>query len=423
MAILGMHWNSPSSGGIFPIIGSPELGITERIGDLAGYQKNAQGGSTLSQSIAGYTPTSTMASTPISSPSSYPSSTGQIKGINTTNTSSPSSSGNALRDAFNAYQASGGYAGWDPTAAWADFQTKNGNVGGGGGSSADDAVKQWEAKVRGDIESGYSQYEQGLRGLQASYGTSRDESLASAGKTYDQIFGGLSDQKAANLEKLQAGRQTVNARTASSIKDLQQNLANTLRGATMQFGAMGAGDTSATRTMLPYAYTKLAGAQEGSIRGQSNDQLFQIDQEERSTELEFSNMWRQTEVDKETNLQGIRDYYGEAIRNVQAEMARAPLAKQEALAQLNQSLFSEALANLRQLEAEDRQRKDQLRTWATSRMSELNNMKLSLANNAQFSPQDIVWQELQMQGVNPGGQAMSYPDYVTATRKKYLGEA
>lgn len=342
-----------------------------------------------------------------------------------TNTvTTPSGSGNSLRDAFNAYRSSGGYAGWGDTEAWADFQAKGGNVG-GGGNSASDEVAKWEAKIRGDIESGYGQYASGLQGLQSTYETSRDEALSSAGKTYDQIFGGLSDQRTANLEKLQAGKQEVNARTASSIKDLQNNLQNVLRGATMQFGAMGAGDTSATRTMLPYAYTKLAGAQEGNIRGQGNDQLFQIDQEQRDTELNFTNMWRQTEVDKETNLQGIRDYYGEAIRNVQSEMARAPLAKQQALAQLNQSLFSEALQNLRQLESEDRQQKENLRSWATSRMSELNNLKLELAGSASFSPQDIVWNELQVQGANPAasGQGMNYTDYVTATRKKYLGEA
>lgn len=192
----------------------------------------------------------------------------------------------------------------------------------------------------------------------------------------------------------------------------------------MQFGAMGAGDTSATRTMLPYAYTKMAGQQEGSIRNQANQQLFEIDQEERDTELKFSEMWRQSETEKETQLQGIKDYYGNAIKNVQYALAQAPAEKAQALANLNQSLLAEAQANLRNLEAYDRQQKDDIKKWATNRVSELNNLKLQLSGSANFSPQDIMWNELSVQGVNPGqnGQGMDFSNYVTATRKKYLGE-
>lgn len=316
------------------------------------------------------------------------------------------------------------YAGWnDPNAILNDwkntYQQKLGQ-----GSNLSDEVRRREQETRNAIESGYNDYVNNLMGLQSQYETNKSESLGSASKVYDQLFGGLTEQKQSNLDKLQAGKQEVQARQASSIKDLQQNLSNVLRGATMQFGAMGAGDTSATRTMLPYAYTKMAGAQEGDIRKQSNDQQFQIEQQSRDTEAKFAEMWRQTEVDKETQLQGIRDYYGSAIQNVQSAMARAPADKAQALAGLNQSLLQEALANLRNLEAEDRQNKENVKTWATNRMSELNNMKLQLAGSANFSPQDILWNELSVQGASPGtsNQGMNFSDYVTATRKKYLGQ-
>jgi len=339
--------------------------------------------------------------------------------------SQPASTGPSTWDMISQY-----YQGWNQQQAMADFsQAFGGDLNRlkqsrGISTESADEIRRREDAVRDAINMGYGEYEARLRGMQSGLENSKNESLNSASKIYEQLFGGLTEQKQANLDKLAAGKQEVQARQASSIKDLQTNLSNVLRSASMQFGAMGAGDTSATRQMLPYAYTKLAGQQEGSIRNQSNDQLFQIDQEGRDTERQFSDLWRQTEVDKETSLQGIRDYYSSAIQNVQTAMAQAPLNKAQALASLNQQLLSEAQANLRQLEAEDRQKKENLKTWATNRMSELNNLKLQLSGSANFKPQDIVWNELSLQGATPGqsGQGMDFSNYVTATRKKYLGQ-
>ena len=288
--------------------------------------------------------------------------------------------------------------------------------------AAGEEARRREDEARGAIEGGYSAYENNLKGLETDYAQSETEDIGSASKTYEQIFGGLTDQKTTNLDKLAAGRTAVDTRKAQSIKDLQQNLGNTMRAATMNFGAMGAGDTSATRVMLPYAYTKLAGAQEGSITKQANEQQFDIDQETRDTELQFSDMWRQTEIEKESQINGIKQYYGDAIRNVKTALAQAPLDKSRDLAALSQSLLAEAQSNLRQLEAEDRNRKEQARTWATNRMAQLNDMKLSLANSANFSPQAITFQELSAGGIGPtsgvGSDGMYNPMAVAQKKRQ-----
>lgn len=417
--------------------GLPDLGITEGLSKLFfGGSQTGQGGSDLVANLQApnqpandptinsilYNPTDS--STPTTSfagpgPGNVLGTTTGTNGSKTA-TQQPTNTGSY---SFNIGDFPN-YAGWDPNAAYQDWIAKGKPMPGYSGSNASDEVLRREAETRNAINSGYDQYLLGLQGMQDQFGNSRQESLDSASKIYEQIFGGLGEQKQTNLDKLEAGKQEVQSRQASSIKDLQENLSNVLRGATMQFGAIGAGDTSATRTMLPYAYTKLAGQQEGNIRNQANNQLFEIEQQGRDTELKFSEMWRQTEVDKESQLQGIRDYYGNAIQNVQTAMANAPLQKAQALASLNQSLLQEAMTNLRNLEATDRQAKENLKTWATNRMSELNNLKLQLSGSANFNPQDILWKELSVQGVNPGqnGQGMDFSNYVTATRKKYLGE-
>lgn len=407
-------------------LGLPDIGLTEILqGTKSTTPAQAQGGigpvptPNPPQGVS-YTPQlpGSTIQFPTSSLTSSPSNQVNTQNQQTQTNNNPSGNSGGLPPVDMSF-----YQGWnDPNAIQANwretYQQKLGQ------SNVSDEVRRRENETRNAIESGYGEFENRLRGLQSQYGASRDESLGSASKVYDQLFGGLSEQKQSNLDKLQAGKQEVQARQASSIKDLQSNLSNVLRGASMQFGAIGAGDTSATRVMLPYAYTKMAGAQEGDIRKQANQQQFEIEQEARDTESKFSEMWRQTEVDKETQLQSIRDYYSNAIQNVQYALAQAPANKAQALASLNQSLLQEAMSNLRQLEAEDRQSKENLKNWATSRMSELNNLKLQLAGSANFSPQDIVWNEMSVQGGNSGqnGQGMDFTDYVTATRKKYLGE-
>lgn len=291
---------------------------------------------------------------------------------------------------------------------------------------ASDEARLREEQTRNAISTGYDQYSKNLQGLQSTYETGRDDELNSASRIYEQIFGGLQDQKQSNLESLDAGRGQVKSREESAIKGLQQNLLNTQRGMTMQLGAIGAGDTSATQTMMPYAYNKIAGQQEGGIRMQSNDQLFEIDQQERDTELQFTNMWRQTEVEKEQSLQGIKNYYGEKIQRVQTALAQAPLDKQRDLAALSQSLLQEAQGHLRNLEVMHTQRQQQIQDWALNRMSSLNSARLELAGTANFSPKDITYQELQMlnspqaAGVGTGREFWNPMAAAKKTRDEYM---
>lgn len=274
---------------------------------------------------------------------------------------------------------------------------------------AREEAEKYKSQMFNNINSGYDEYVKNLLGMQGGFTTAQDEEVGSASKIYDTIFGGLTEQKQANIDKLEAGRGQVNQREVQSIKDLTQNLNNTVRGMSMQMGALGAGDTSATKVMMPYAYTKIAGQQEGGIRRQANDQMFQIDQEQRNTELEFSKMWKDTEVEKESRIGEIKRYFGDMIRNVQAAIAQAPLDKQKDLAALNQSLLSEAQANLRSLEADTRKTRENIKSWATQRLSALNDAKIQLSGKANFSPQDIVFQELQMLNApEVVGQAANY---------------
>lgn len=380
--------------------GLPDFGVTEALGGLFGAQRTPQGGSNIS---AAFSPSQKAQTPQVNGTNTGPGGAFPIAGGNQstpsysapTTQSAPSNGGMSLREQMNK-----GLIPWDDNKLAAENQ-----------NNVSEEARRREEEARNTINSGYDEYENRLRGMEGSYGASRDQELSSTGSSYDKIFGGLQEQKQANVDKLEANKGQVKQREAGSIKDLQQNLSSVVRGMSMQLGGMGAGDTSASQTMMPYAYTKIAGQQEGGIHKQSNQQLFDIDTQQKDTELKFSDMWRQTEVDKESQLQNVRNYYGDAIGKVQMALANAPVERQGALSSLATSLLADAKNRLSTLEAQTTQRQQDIQNWAADRMSNLNNLRLTLAGSANFSPQDITFQELQMMGANPGTGATSGQSY------------
>jgi hypothetical protein len=248
--------------------------------------------------------------------------------------------------------------------------------------------------ARGEIESGFGEYERRLGDLFSLYNQQQSGAEEGINRTYDEIMKGLEQQKQSSEEKLAAGREQVKARGAQSLEDLKRNLDEVVRSMSMKLGALGAGDSSATQVMLPYAYTKLAGVQGGAIQRQVNDQLFEIDQKQRDLENQYIQLLTQTKVEKENTLDQIRSDYGQKLAHIRSLQASLPREKAEALSTLARELKNEALGRLVSLENWYRQREADLTSWANDRMNVLQSYKQQLSQTSDFSPQDIIWNNL-----------------------------
>lgn len=266
-------------------------------------------------------------------------------------------------------------------------------------AAAQEAARR-EAETRNQISSGYDDYVSGLSGLENTYNSQQNDEVASNDRVYSQIFGGLDDQKKASLERLDTNRGVVSGRQNEAITGLKENLGQMIRNTGMQLGGMGAGDTSASQVMMPYAYTKIAGQEEGGIRRQANDQLFQIDQQEKDTVDKHMELWRQTEVDKENAKQQIKNFYSQKLQQIQMERINAPKEKAQALANLSQNLLSEARSRLSALDSAVLERKAQIQASGQSAMGSLSAMRQQLQNTATFTPQNINYDPLASAQVN-----------------------
>lgn len=276
-------------------------------------------------------------------------------------------------------------------------------------SDAQNAVSNRENELRSTIGSGYDQLFQNYQNLIPSYEQQQSERLSSAGDIYNQIATGLGQTKQTAFDKLGLARQQVGQNVGNSVKDLQQNLLGVVRNTGMQLGAMGAGDTSAANIMAPYAYTKMAGQEYGKIQRQGNDQLFQIETQTRDTENQYNQMINDVEIEKQSKFDEIKQHYGTLIANIRERMANLPAEKAQAMAGVIEGALNEARSRLATAENYALQVQSDLQTWAQNRMAQLNDAKLQLSNSANFSPQDIVWQELQARNMtNSTPQSTAY---------------
>lgn len=285
-------------------------------------------------------------------------------------------------------------------------------------------VAALEAQTRNEITSGYDSLSSNLQGLIPFYQGQQNQGVNSVRDIYGQIRSGLGQTKQTALDKLGANRGQVQQRVSNSVSDLQNNLRDVVRNTGMQLGAMGAGDTSASQVMAPYAYTKLAGNEYGKIQRQGNEQMFTIDQQEKDTTDQYNQMINDSQIEEEQQIQGVMQQYGGIIAQIQQQIAQVPADRAQALAGLSQQLLAEAQSKLSGLQQYYLQQNAELKNWAQNRVAQLNDARIQLSNSANFSPTDITWQELQARNmVSPTSSSAEsfYNPAVLAKRKQELG--
>ena len=177
--------------------------------------------------------------------------------------------------------------------------------------------------------------------------------------------------------------------------------------------------------MAPYAYTKMAGKEFGSIARQANEQFGTIDQKGVDLEQEYGQMYNQTEIEKSSQIEAIRSDVGSQIARIREMIPQVDAQKAQALAGLEQSLLTQAQQALTQIQAEDRSRKDSLQQWALQRVAQLNDAKISIQDSANFNPTEIMYNEIQGVGSTPAyGQdqeAYFNPQMLAQKRRQELG--
>lgn len=145
---------------------------------------------------------------------------------------------------------------------------------------ATNSQKEADERTRSSINDTYKSYTKELDRLAGYLPNWEREDTNQLIGNFDYAGQQLGVARDTAMNKLGISRSNVEQNTAKSINDLQQNLRNMMKATNMQLGAMGAGDSSASQVMAPYAYAKLGSQNRNQVLDQRNSQLSDIDMKE-----------------------------------------------------------------------------------------------------------------------------------------------
>ena len=285
--------------------------------------------------------------------------------------------------------------------------------------------QQLEEETRNNINSGFDEIESGLGKMAEDWRTREEEARRGVDTMATNVRSGIETAKNTALEGLANSRNQVGERVKRATQSVADNM-NQMRIATaMQLGSIGAGDSSATEKMAPFAYQKLAGRNQTDIQNQANDQYADIDQYEVEIKKTYDEMFLNLESEIQASLEDIRRTYGSQIASVEQALANAKGQRAQALAALSDNLRVEAATQLQSLEQYKLNKASEIETWARDRMAQLNNYKIEAATKGkslQYNPQDIVTAELSAPNIGlPQSVDTFYNPQMIAQRRKALG--
>ena len=324
-------------------------------------------------------------------------SNGSVLGEGTSNNinNTGGNTGGSLRDAFNAYRASGGYAGWDEGPAWADFQAKGGNVSGGG--SGESSGPSAEDLLRESINSGWDQYIANLNARLGELPGLQEQDVGRVNRNYESYLKDLNTSNQLNNQLLGSQRGRVEERKVKNMKDIYENIRNL-----MFSGAKTFGDTSAAG-QYTYALQRLGSKQRGDVYGQAEDQFSQIADREAKLQGIYTQEKNRLQLEKQNAIDDTVREYQNARRQIQDAIANGELGRQQDIQQLLTNALNQAMTRLDQINTQISQRNSALDQWAISNSQNLAQVKQNLQGVANYKAP--LW------GYNRLSQGQAYPNY------------
>lgn len=329
--------------------GTPDFGITEKIGDIFGLARTSQGGSQLkgtydTGSSAIFKDQDTGARGTISQ--LYPKAT----------------SGAILGDTTAGGASSGGGGGGVPSSP---SPTPSNPSGGGNPPSID---------LYAEVGRAFDDVLGGLGGQQSEMAGH----LKSAADTQKV---GINEQLGYGIENLDKNRENVRSIQGSTLADLAQSLRDQARGVNTYLGARGVGGGSATEA-ASFALQKLFGKERAGVQRQGMAQMGEIDLAETNLKSKASEMLNNVDTWYNSNMADVASKFNDLRNNI-------GMMKADMRARAVESLWSE----YNRIQTQRESYAQAIQQEARNRLSQLNNLKLELQNSAQFDPREMVYNE------------------------------
>jgi len=282
------------------------------------------------------------------------------------------------------------------------------------GPSAEEIMRQ---QLRGQVESIYQPVFESLDRLAGLLPGWKEEKLRTIGNLYQTQLGELGGAQEAARQRLEGYRGEIRADQAQNLKALAESMRNWARAGQIQLGSWGAGSSSAT-PMYQYALAKEAGKRGTDIARQSSAMLNDLRMKEEDINLAYNQSKSQLDTWKTEQMGAITDWYNTQLSNIERQKATASGERARALASAENSLIQEAYNRLLNIQDQAQQWDAAMREWAINRLAGIDDMKMALGQMANYSPQQIVWNELQGMGSMPQQSYEAWNPYARKAREE-----
>jgi hypothetical protein len=186
-----------------------------------------------------------------------------------------------------------------------------------------------EARLRGEIGGAWDAYIQSLGTLEGDIVNSKSAQMNTVNT---------------NLEH---NNQLVNNQSASSLKDLHNQMRNAFQAGNTQLGAFGAGDSSAAN-MYGYAINRQGLRQAGDLQTQTRNALME------------------NKYQADNALNGIAQWFSEKQIQLKQMIAEGSLNKAKDIAALSKSFLDQAIAQANAVTQNRTNRENAIIEWATA---------------------------------------------------------
>jgi len=227
-----------------------------------------------------------------------------------------------------------------------------------------------------------NQYEQYLNSLYSGLSGAYDRMSGDLQPMYDRRAQSINDmansqsanidlQQQAGLDTLGTQREGVMTNQARNLKDLSNAISQSYNTFSNQLGNMGAGDSSASRVMLPYALSRTEAQQRGQVNRTTADKIGEIDAREtqlKNTVMQEKNTLEQAKMSELASL-------GEWFDNAKMQISQMRLQDAKAA---GETYMNMALQQLNRIQSNYDAKQSALDSWAISNSKNLASLKSNL---------------------------------------------
>lgn len=211
-----------------------------------------------------------------------------------------------------------------------------------------------EMALRNEIESGWNSYLGAFDDMLGGLGEQQSSQEGVAQNQYQQGVNSLDLQKNQGMTTLGNEETEVDQNTKKTLRDLSENLRNSMMAGNVYLGARGAGDSSAANQ---YSYALTKQGTKGRTDVMNNTANIKNDISQRKEQL--TNFYNTTKnnlkLELDNQINQISQWFSQSQQQLKLMKAEGGLRKSQDLQNLSKDLLNQALSAVNQVQTQSQQ--------------------------------------------------------------------